>query len=110
MRKLIFALILFTQLATPTAKHTLGQRPVPPGVRDADKQINSAPGEAPLPPKPKQVSVKQLQEEAAELSHLSAGIPERIDYVSKGQMPKDLNDHLKRIEKLAKHMRSEIYP
>jgi hypothetical protein len=25
-------------------------------------------------------------------------------------MPKDLNDHLKRIEKLAKHMRSEIYP
>ena len=53
---------------------------------------------------------KQLQAEAAELAQLSAGIPERIDYVNKGQMPKDLNDQLKRIEKLAKCLRNEIYP
>ena len=66
--------------------------------------------ETPLPSAPKQMNAKQLQTEAAELAQLSAGIPEQIEYVSKGQMPKDLNDQLKRIEKLARHIRSEIYP
>jgi len=30
--------------------------------------------------------------------------------VDKGIMPKDLNDNLKKIEKLAKHLRSEVNP
>jgi hypothetical protein len=110
MRKVCFALVLLTQLVSPTEEHISGQRPVPPGLREADKQTNNAPVEAPLPPAPRQVNAKQLQAEAAELAQLSAGIPERIQYVSKGQMPKDLNDQLKRIEKLAKHIRGEIYP
>jgi hypothetical protein len=66
--------------------------------------------EAPAPRNASQMNPKQLQAEAAELAQLSAGIPERIDYVNKGQMPKDLNDQLKRIEKLAKCLRNEIYP
>lgn len=110
MRKALIAMILFTQLFLPAPEYTLNQHPVPPGVRDADKQTNSAPNEAPLPPKPRQLNVKQLQAEAAELAQLSSGIPQRIENVNKGQMPKDLNDQLKRIEKLAKHIRGEIYP
>ena len=112
MRTILFLLLCLLAPRTTTAPPfdlTQG-RPIPPGVREADKQVNNAPNEAPLPPKPKQFNVKQVQDEAAELAHLSAGIPEQIDYVSKGEMPKDLNDQLKRIEKLARHIRSEIYP
>jgi len=66
--------------------------------------------EAPTAHSANQMNPKQLQAEAAELAQLSAGIPERIGYVGKGQIPKDLNDQLKRIEKLAKHLRGEIFP
>jgi len=44
------------------------------------------------------------------LAQLSAGIPSRVNLVAKGQLPKDLGDQLKRIEKLAKHLRSEVAP
>ena len=109
--KLLLALFASMQLFSLAPEfHITSQHPVPPGVREADKQTNNAPMEAPASPAPKQINPKQLQAEAAELAQLSAGIPERIAYVNKGQMPKDLNDQLKRIEKLAKHLRGEIFP
>ena len=112
MRTVLFLLLCLLTPRTITAPpfDLIQGRPIPPGVRQADKEVNNAPNEAPLPPLPRQLNIKQIQGEAAELAQLSAGIPERIDYVSKGKMPKDLNDQLKRIEKLAKHMRGEIYP
>ncbi len=58
----------------------------------------------------KAASPALLQDEAAELARLSAGIPERIDRVNHGQLPKELDGQLKRIEKLAKHLRSEVAP
>ena len=36
--------------------------------------------------------------------------PRQIDQVTKGQLPKDLSENLKRIEKLAKQLRSQIVP
>jgi hypothetical protein len=110
MRKLLLALIASTQLFASAPEYIPNQHPVPPGVREADRQMNNAPMEAPAARNANQVNPKQLQAEAAELAQLSAGIPERIGYVTKGQMPKDLNDQLKRIEKLAKHLRGEIFP
>ena len=60
---------------------------------------------------PKKAAARsQLRDEAAELAELSAGIPERIDRISHGQLPKELDGQLKRIEKLAKHLRSEVAP
>jgi hypothetical protein len=110
MRKLLISLIASTQLFASAPEYIPNQHPVPPGVRDADRQTNNAPMEAPAPRLANKANPKQLQAEAAELAQLSAGIPERIDYVNKGQLPKDLNDQLKRIEKLAKHLRGEIFP
>jgi hypothetical protein len=52
----------------------------------------------------------KLKREAEELAQLSAGIPPRVNLVVEGQLPKDLADQLKRIEKLAKHLRSEVAP
>jgi hypothetical protein len=56
----------------------------------------------------KAAASSQLRDEAAELAELSAGIPERIDRISHGQLPKELDGQLKRIEKLAKHLRAEL--
>jgi len=58
----------------------------------------------------KNIDLARLHNEAAELARLSATIPAQVDQVNKGQIPKDLSDQLKRIEKLAKHLRSEIIP
>jgi hypothetical protein len=60
---------------------------------------------------PKKAAARsQLRDEAAELAELSAGIPERIERVNHGQLPKELAGQLKRIERLAKHLRSEVGP
>jgi len=76
--------------------------------------LRKGPLEIPFDPPvsfPKKVAARsQLRDEAAELAKLSAGIPERIDRVSHGQLPKELDGQLKRIEKLAKHLRSEVAP
>jgi hypothetical protein len=66
------------------------------------------PLEPPISFPKKAVLPSQLQDEAAELAELSAGIPERIERVNQGQLPKELSKQLKRIEKLAKHLRSEV--
>ena len=49
----------------------------------------------------------QLQLDAEELARLSAAIPEQIKNVNQ-KLPRDLNNQLKQIEKLAKRLRSEI--
>lgn len=57
-----------------------------------------------------QVDTVQLQREARELSDLANSLPAEMDRVSHGLLSKDLPDKLKRIEKLSKHLRSEIQP
>jgi hypothetical protein len=84
-----------------------GGRPIPPGVREADKQSNS-PIEPPAQAQQRRADPAKLQQEAQELAKLSADIPPRIIQVNHGEIPKDLADQLQRIEKLAKHLRSEI--
>jgi len=84
-------------------------RPIPPGMREADKQTNS-PIEAPVASKRSASDPAKLQEEAAELAKLSSEVPAQIAKVNQGQLPKDLKDQLKRIERLAKSLRNEIAP
>ena len=106
----ILSALLFAFVAsTATPSHGQAGRPIPPGVREADKQING-PIEPPTKLKQKPADTGKLHDEADELAKLSAGIPAQIDNVGKGQIPKDLADQLKRIEKLAKHLRSEVAP
>jgi hypothetical protein len=52
----------------------------------------------------------QLQREAHELSELASSLPADIDHVNHGLLPKDTIDKLKRIEKLSKHLRSQVQP
>jgi hypothetical protein len=105
MRNVIVFLSLAFFCTVP--KTTGGQgRPIPPGVREADKQTNK-----PLDPPVLSYSSPdpaKLKREADELAQLSAGLPSDLAHVAHGQLPKDLCEKLKRIEKLAKHLRSEL--
>jgi prefoldin subunit 5 len=63
-----------------------------------------------MQPHSRKIDVEQVKQEADELKKLADGVPAQIEQVTKNQYPKDLNENLKRIEKLAKHLRSEITP
>jgi hypothetical protein len=52
----------------------------------------------------------QLQREARELLELSQSLQGDIESVNHGLHPKDTLEKLKRIQKLAKHLRQEIAP
>ena len=82
-------------------------RPIPPGIREAEKQSNKPldPAIAAIPSAPDPAKLKR---EADELAQLSAGVPSDLARVAHGQLPKDLADKLKRIEKLAKSLRNEL--
>jgi hypothetical protein len=83
------------------------RNPSPPGLREGEREM-SKPLEPPLTAKANAPDPAKLQHEADELAQLSAGVPSDLAKVAHGQLPKDLADKLKRIEKLAKHLRNEL--
>ena len=107
MRSLL-CLSAFLLLPNPMVSQS-GGRAKPPGIATADTMANQ-PLEAPLESRSHQINFDQVTAETQELRRLADGLPLQIDQVTKGQMPKDLGENLKRIEKLAKHLRSEITP
>lgn len=50
----------------------------------------------------------KARRQAQELADLASKIPSEVDQLSKSVLPKDLNEQLKQIQKLAKQLRSEI--
>jgi prefoldin subunit 5 len=59
---------------------------------------------------PRQIDIDQVNSETQELRRLADALPAQIDQVTKGQLPKDLGDNLKKIEKLSKRLHGEIIP
>lgn len=96
-------------LTPPKSRPAFGDsRPALPGMGDGEQKINNQVTDPPREPKARPVDATRLKFEAAELRDLADAITPAVDQVSKGMMPKDLNDNLKRIEKLAKHLRSDM--
>ena len=87
----------------------LVQHQKPPGIRTADQQSNQG-LEPPMEMRNRKVDLTQVKQEADELKKLADGVPAQIEQVTKNQYPKDLNENLKRIERLAKHLRTEVTP
>jgi len=54
--------------------------------------------------------VAQAKHDAEELAKLAEEIPSGVDQANKGVISKELNDRLKRIEKLSKQLRRELFP
>jgi hypothetical protein len=67
--------------------------------------------EAPVVPQTTgKIDPAELQREASELLELSQSLQPDVQSLAQGIRPKDTVDKLKRIQKVAKHMRSEIEP
>jgi hypothetical protein len=86
------------------------QHPIPPGMRDGEQKINNQQTDPPSAPVQPRVDAGKLKTEASELRDLADGLPTAVDQVARGAMPKDLGENLKKIVKLAKHLRSEVNP
>ena len=52
----------------------------------------------------------KLRHDANELASLAQSIPQDVNQTAKGILPGDLNAKLKKIEKLAKQLRSQLTP
>jgi hypothetical protein len=66
--------------------------------------------ERPAPPQAQKLDPAKLREEADELAKLARLVPQDMGQITQGKMPKDAIDRLKRIEKISKHLRSELVP
>ena len=83
--------------------------PAVPRAPDAEHRLPiDKPAQTKAPTKRRQVDAAETKRQAEELAKLSQAIPPEIDLVAKGQLPKDLNERLKRIEKLSKQLRREL--
>jgi len=84
-------------------------RPIPPGIRQGEKAEQQIERSIPGPSQPsRKVDPAQLRKEAHELNELVQSISGEIDEASNGLLPKDLEQKLKKVEKLARHLRSEL--
>lgn len=109
MRSIVPALLLVVSgvcIAQPQ------QQPVPRGIRAGDRAVDDAVhSESPTVSRGRAVvDPIVLKAEAAQLQGLADSLPAQVDQVTKGMLPKDVSENLKKIEKLAKHLRSEINP
>jgi hypothetical protein len=87
----------------------IAQKPGPPGLDEGQRTVEQ--GEKNVPPplyqRPR-IDPAKLKRDADELASLAQTIPPGIDQTTKGVLPKDLAERLKKIEKLAKHLREQI--
>jgi gas vesicle protein len=76
-------------------------------VRKPDT-VPGTPGQWPEQSKHNLVDATQLKSEAKELQGMAQELTPQIDQIGQGKLPKELIENLKKIEKLAKHIRGEI--
>ena len=59
---------------------------------------------------PAHLDLAKLCQEADELARIAQTIPPDVASIQRGRLPKDMIEKLKQIEKLSKHLRSQINP
>lgn len=97
--------LLLGLLVPPTAPQTTGHHfPTPPEPLDPE-----TPAKQPSGPS-RRVDLAQLQKEADDLARTAQTIPSDVASIRKGMLPKDVIEKLKQIEKLSKHLRTELNP
>jgi hypothetical protein len=85
-------------------------RPIPPGIRQAEQNETQNEKDIPPPTAGRTIDLDKLKHDAEELAALAQSVPPDVDQTAKGVLPKDLGPKLKRIEKLAKQLRSQLTP
>jgi hypothetical protein len=97
--------VLLTTLALASPQHHDSGYPQPPAPADAGNTIETHATSPSAFPRTEPI---QLQREAKELLDLSQSVQPDIASVTRGVLPKDTLNKLKRIEKLSKRLRSEL--
>jgi hypothetical protein len=78
---------------------------------DVEGRAHATPNiEPPAENRAHQVDLTKVKEDCLELRRLADSLPDQIQAATSGQLPKDLGDNLKRIEKLAKELRKQVVP
>lgn len=83
-------------------------RPATAGQVELRKYESAHQVEPPPEPQQRRINGVQLEQEADELSSLAQSISVDVKSVMRGTLPKGVFEKLKRIEKLSKHLRSEL--
>ena len=106
--RLLLTLLLFALPAHPQLGAPLGR--CGPRPSDADWPRNQLPAEQASLDAQKRPTVDRLrlQRDAQELAELSASIHADVERVNRGLLSKDVVEKLKRVEKLSKHLRTEL--
>ncbi len=108
MKKLSLLLpaVLLTCVLTDRAQDLpKGMSPPPPPL-DPERQNQASD----TPRLQRQIDLAQLQKDADDLARTAQSIPVDVANVRRGVLPKDTLQKLKQIEKLSKHLRSELNP
>jgi hypothetical protein len=102
-------LLLMLCLLAPPMLAQAG-RPIPPGIHQADQADTQAQQSIPPPPAAPnpRLDYGKLRSEADELATLAQSIPSEVEQDTRGVLPKDLGEKLRKIEKLAKQLRNQI--
>ena len=108
MKPRLFA-VLFVVLPATLSVSAQSARPVPPGIHRAEDADTRAQQNIPPPAKSRTVTdPAELMRDADELAALAQSLPAAVNQTTHGMLPKDLAANLKRIEKLAKRLRTEV--
>jgi hypothetical protein len=99
--RLLPAFFVFVALALPQATHHF---PTPPEPLDPKPQAEGPSGPT------RRVDMAQAEKEAQDLARTAQTIPADVASIRKGMLPKDVIEKLKQIEKLSKHLRTELNP
>lgn len=82
--------------------------PQPPQSMDPQKQPQPAAQDPAMPPR--RPDLAQAQREADNLARVAQTIPADMAKIREGMLPKDVIEKLKQIEKLSKHLRTQLNP
>ena len=104
--KLTLLALFFCTLPLAICAHA---QTVSRGIDQAQQAEAQSERNVPPPPVPRRtIDLAKLRHDADELATLAQSVPQDINQTTKGVLPKDLSEKLKRIQKLAKQLQSQV--
>jgi len=100
------SLLLFILSVPASSQHTSMQARINQSVAQREEQISQV--SASPAPNVRAARLAALQHDANELSALSNSVQSDLQKLEQGMLVKDLNENLKKLEKLSKKVRREI--
>jgi hypothetical protein len=104
VNKLVFAFLVLVLSAGAAL-----QKPIPPGLRQAERAEQEGEQNVPQPANaPVKPSFAEVQRDADQLALLARTLPDEVSQLTKGIRPRDLDEKLKEIDKLSRRLRSKL--